>query len=109
MGGAGVPAHDQLRRGDLGRQLTEVGASGQDRPRREARLVGDVVRETDLVQGRVELALDAAGRVVGRTAVPQQDQPAGGAQLALERPAARSTSRSTNGMTGQSFHSRSRA
>lgn len=69
------------------------------------------LRTTDVVQRGVELPLDDTGEVVRRTAVPEDDQAAGPAQDVPDagRPTARSTSRSLNGMTGQSFHSRSRA
>ncbi|MCU1692838.1 MAG: hypothetical protein JWM64_1929 [Frankiales bacterium] len=73
----------------------------------------------ELVQVDVELTLDAAGGVVTGAPVPQQDDPARsihrtgrertGQGAVAVRLAARSASRSTNGMVGQSFQSRSRA
>ena len=66
---------------------------------------------SDVVQRRVDLALDAAPGVVAGAAVAEQHHAPRLAQegLTTGRPAPRSASRSTNGMTGQSFHSRSRA
>ena len=68
----------------------------------------------DVVEVDVELALDHAERVVAGAAVPQQDDATRGRDALAQgatrlRPAARSASRSTNGIVGQSFQSRSRA
>ena len=63
-----------------------------------------------VVERGVDLTLDPAVGVVTGPAVPQDDEPPSSAQGETSvRPAARSRSRSTNGMTGQSFQSRSRA
>ncbi len=64
------------------------------------------LRAAEVIQWGVEVALDAAGGVVGGATVAQQDDPT--AQDVF-RPAERSTSRSVNSITGQSFQSRSRA
>ena len=65
----------------------------------------------DLVERGVDLALDAPAGVVAGPAVPHEQHPAAlpGQGATVVRPTARSASRSVNGMTGQSFHSRSRA
>ena len=74
--------------------------------------------KADVVEGDVELSLDPAVSVVRRTPVAEQDQtprcrPAqcrpAQCRPAQCRPAARAMSASTNGITGQSFQSRSRA
>lgn len=79
----------------------------------EERRDGRGLGPPDLVERGVELPLDPAVGVVAGAAVAQQDDAAAQGRTAqgatCVRPTARSASRSTNGMTGQSFHSRSRA
>jgi len=93
----------------------QVAGQQDGRPRRRQER-GDRRRllTPDDVQRGVELALDASEGVVTGPAVPQQDDPpASGGQAGQGatwlRPTERSASRSTKGITGQSFHSRSRA
>jgi hypothetical protein len=67
---------------------------------------------TDVIESDVELSLDATGQVVRSATVAQDDDAPRRAQPDLcrtPRSAARTRSASTNGMTGQSFQSRSSA
>ena len=75
---------------------------------------GRCLLATRLVQRDIELPLDPTVSVVAGTSVPKQDDASGQrGQAELAEPTARSAARirstSTNGMTGQSFQSRSSA
>ena len=132
-GGEPLPgAEVQLAQPGVRRTTAPVGLGQRGRGRRRPRQVAaqqdgraglreDVARPRrpaaapDLVERGVELALEAAAGVVGGAPVPQQDQPprrrtrGRRAQGATWARLAAPESRSTNSMTGQSFHSRSSA
>ena len=112
------PRRTGARRGDRSGGVAGAGqvAAQQDGGARRGEQPGDSARllPADVVQRRIELPLDAAAGVVPGAGVPEQRDAAarrtGPGQGATDvRPTAREASRSTNGTTGQSFHSRSSA